>query len=118
MAKIKLGAGYGKNSAWWDYAAVLEAGEEFTTSGALEGGPCPGGVEAWSRGRLAAEWYESVARADYVVWSYATPIAWRIPGEGWVIPDDGYSVTTTRHQNKIRTAVGSFCPDYRRTAGD
>lgn len=117
MAKVKLGARYGKNSSWTDYARVLEAGDDFITAGNLRGGAHPGGVSGWNVGRLPNEWHESAGRADYVVWSHATPIAWRIPNEGWVIPDVKYSVTTTIYQNKIRTAVGSFCPDYRTAIG-
>ncbi|HLS01869.1 MAG TPA: hypothetical protein VK054_07825 [Beutenbergiaceae bacterium] len=59
-------------------------------------------------GRLPKEWVE-VYRSDrenpgisYVVYSYATPIAWvRADGET-VIPDVGYSLTTTRHQGMCR----------------
>lgn len=50
----------------------------------------------------------------YVVYSYNTPIAWHVEIEEsehdfgadyWVVPDTRYSVTTSRHQNKIRTAL-------------
>lgn len=59
-------------------------------------------------GRLPMEWVNAY-RADrenpgisYVVYSYNTPIAWvRADGET-VIPDVGYSVTTTRHQGLCR----------------
>ena len=59
-------------------------------------------------GRLPAEWVEAY-RSDrefpgisYVVYSYNTPIAWvRNDGET-IIPDVGYSVTTTRHQGLCR----------------
>jgi hypothetical protein len=104
MAKIRLGAKHGKNSSWQEYARVLDNGDEFTTSGAMEGvkNPSPNDY-----GRLSQEWRKSFGGADYAVFSYATPIAWRTAGR-WVIPADGYSTTTTAHQNKIRTAVGSF----------
>lgn len=55
-------------------------------------------------GKLPSEHYESVKHADYVVWSYATPIAWVTYGI-WHMPDKFYSSTTTQHQNKIRTAL-------------
>ena len=59
-------------------------------------------------GRLPMAWVD-VYRSDrenpgilYVVYSYATPIAWiRADGEV-VIPDIGYSLTTTRHQGMCR----------------
>lgn len=55
-------------------------------------------------GQLPSEHYEKVKHADYVVWSYATPIAWETYGI-WHMPDKHYSQTTTTHQGKIRTAL-------------
>lgn len=59
-------------------------------------------------GRLPAEWVD-VYRSDcenpgisYVVYSYQTPIAWLRNDGRTVIPDVGYSVTTTRHQGLCR----------------
>ena len=46
----------------------------------------------------------AVAHADYLVYSYATPIAWHVGGS-WVIPFESYSATTTRHQNLVRSAT-------------
>lgn len=45
-----------------------------------------------------------VTAADYIVWSYRTPIAWRV-GTHWLIPDIRYSATTSRHQALLRTAA-------------
>jgi len=53
---------------------------------------------------------------DYVIYSYATPIAWHYTNDyvgpqseyialGWCMPDTSYSVTTTQHQNAVRTAI-------------
>jgi hypothetical protein len=44
-------------------------------------------------------------RPIYVVYSYATPIAWFSPVAGWVVPSVKYSVTTSRHQGIVRQAV-------------
>lgn len=44
---------------------------------------------------------------EYVIYSYATPIAWKMDDK-WFIPDVKYSVTTTRHQNKIRVVIGEM----------
>lgn len=48
--------------------------------------------------------YESHGRlvnADYIVFSYATPIAWHL-ADGWVIPDVRYSSTTSsRHMPNL-----------------
>lgn len=55
-------------------------------------------------GMLPREHRESFAQADYAVYSYATPIAWHIDGQGWIVPDTKYSVTTTRQQSQLRMA--------------
>ncbi len=44
-------------------------------------------------------------RPDYVVYSYATPIAWHAQDGTWYVPDERYSQTTTRHQNVIGTCI-------------
>jgi hypothetical protein len=66
---------------------------------------------AWqvSTGRMPADacqmLTQAVARAAelgaplYVVYSYATPIAWALEGELLTVPDVRYSVTTSRHQS-------------------
>lgn len=84
------------------FRKVLEAGQDFAISGALRGeAGLPG-----SYGRLAPEYRASVDQADYVVYSYGTPIAWRVDSL-WTVPPTRYSVTTTRHQSKIRVALES-----------
>ena len=40
-------------------------------------------------------------RPTYIVYSYNTPIGW-LESDGWHIPDVRYSVTTSRHQSKLR----------------
>jgi len=57
-------------------------------------------------GRLPLEWRHRY-RADqdiiaYTVYSYSTPIAWVTETGHVEIPDVGYSLTTTRHQNNCR----------------
>lgn len=115
---VTLGARSGDKSGWEHYARTLDAGLPFRTSGDFCGAPVrPGTTDI---GRLDTEWRASVDRADYIVWSWWTPIAWRIPGEGWVIPAAGTfgqnveTMSTVRHINKIRTAVGSL-GGYRET---
>ena len=50
------------------------------------------------------------ATAIYVVWSFATPIAW-VDEDGTVtIPDQRYSVTTTIQQNQCRAWLGAAVP--------
>lgn len=51
--------------------------------------------------------------AEYVVWSYETPIAWWTPthkggnkeNNGWTIPDVSYSPTTSRYQGMANLAA-------------
>lgn len=63
---------------------------------------------------------QSLALADYVVRSYATPIAWHVPtrqhpltGDAgqWVMPGDSsdirWSPTTARHRSIIRLALAT-----------
>ena len=66
-----------------------------------------------------AQWREDKGEIDYVIYSYQTPIAWRIRdtwyGNGgqthshrWIVPDVRYSVTTSKHQNNVRTALSQI----------
>lgn len=41
---------------------------------------------------------------DYVVYSYATPIAWHTPN-GWHVVEQKFSQSTTRHQSLVSWAV-------------
>lgn len=86
---------------WWKFVPVLEAREAFKTHGSLKGTDNP----QWRFGEMPYEYRDSVKQADYVVYSYSTPIAWHVPNEGWVVPQVKYSTTTTRHQNMISVAV-------------
>jgi hypothetical protein len=90
----------------------------FKTGGALSGQNRNSGF-APSKGRLPEEYWESVNGADYIVYSYATPIAWWAEGKGWERPEVYYSNTTSHHQGKCpRTTAkrcgecGEFAPDY------
>ncbi len=57
-------------------------------------------------GELSPEWHRNVMHADYVVYSYWTPIAWRNRNGAWVQPELTYSSqTTTKHQGKIAVAL-------------
>lgn len=107
------GKGGYENTRGRIHKAILK-GEDFQT-GAMKGVSNPG----WRWGRLDDKYRESVKQADYVVYSYSTPIAWHInpysdtpptsddeyPGGYWVMPDDTYSPTTSRHQSIVRTAL-------------
>jgi len=57
-------------------------------------------------GQLPQEFRDQLKldRPDFIVYSYATPIAWH-SDKGWFIPEVKYSVTTSKHQNYVRRAV-------------
>lgn len=60
-------------------------------------------------GQLPERFTDSVWEADYVIWSYQTPIAWHVPAAAnpgrWIMPDVTYSVTTSMQQGEIRLAL-------------
>lgn len=42
---------------------------------------------------------------DYVIYSYATPIAWHTVAGAWWVPDVNYSLTTGIHQGTVCAAL-------------
>lgn len=54
------------------------------------------------------DYMETRDRIDYVVYSYATPIAWHLNTGEWVYPDVRYSASTQRHQSTVRHALGQW----------
>lgn len=49
------------------------------------------------------------SRADYIVYSYATPIGWRLKDTNkWRVPFYEYGRTSRRHQDFLRSAVDTF----------
>lgn len=91
-----------QRSGWWMFRDAMAGLREFRTYGALRGGFGP-----VLFGRLPSELRGQVPDKGYVVYSYGTPIAW-LSGGVWVCPDVKYSVSTTRHQGLIRTAVAAL----------
>ena len=81
-----------------DCGTLVARREPFTGSN-LQGGP-RGTVGSF--GYLPGEWRDQFVadRPDYVVWSYATPIAWH-GHRGWVVPPVRYSPTTSRHLSPV-----------------
>lgn len=67
----------------------------------------------WNQASANATWSGDIRRQfavqqkliTYVIYSYETPIAWRLTDGSWVIPDMVLSHTTSNHQSKVRTAV-------------
>jgi hypothetical protein len=84
-------------------AEAIVAREPFQGNN-FSGGPT--GVTLFS-GRLndenAAKMYAE--KPNYVVKSYGTPIAWH-GDNGWTVPDQKHSVTTSNHQGIVRRALG------------
>lgn len=82
-------------------AEAIRDRRPFTTGGALKG--VAGDLSRWNTGRLPElDLPEDLMpwRADYVLISYSTPIAWHVPGSGWVQPNIRYSITTSGHQRQ------------------
>jgi hypothetical protein len=93
--------------------AAIAAGEDFQTHGGLRG-------EAWKRDTLTS-WdcgqlpTEHVNRLmidhlsgdlTYVIFSYQTPIAWKMRDGHVRRPRVRYSVTTSQHQGKAGYVLG------------
>lgn len=109
--------------AWWKFGECLGSRIPFKTYGKLFGTDVPKS----DPGRLPTAYAELYASElpfiDYVVYSHWTPIAWHVWNPGitgvtdaesyWVFPQTRYSVTTSRYQNKIRTALTESGEDVR-----
>lgn len=96
------------NGGWQQFIKPLRERLPFKTYGNLSGRPGP----ADTFGQLPEFFRASAARADYVVYSYATPIAWHEPGMTlWLSPGIRYSVTTTKAQGRIFTALSQLPAD-------
>lgn len=83
--------------------AIL-ARETFNTYGALRGEVVKS-LGPWDSGRLHGVdldlFREDMAQIRYVVWSYATPIAWWCEDKGWHKVAQRFSVTTSQHQGRL-----------------
>lgn len=94
-------------------ATAIRDRESFNTSGSLKARVVDGmgrwdygpsnrdGLNAMNRD----QWMIDCDYIDYVVWSYATPIAWHWTApngaEGWHIVDQKFSLTTTKQQGNL-----------------
>ena len=70
---------------------------------------------SWTEIERLYDWKNSVVDSDYIVYSYATPIAWHVPerkgySDFWIIPQTRYSNTSSHHQSVVRQALAS--PGY------
>lgn len=94
-----------KKDGWWIMAPYIKSREAFKTHGAMKAVEIPPGYGYPTLGKLPAEYKHSAERAAYIVYSYQTPIAWWSESDGWTVPLVKYSVTTSVHQGKVRTAL-------------
>jgi hypothetical protein len=105
MLTLTLQSGRNRRGSQAQLADALRNGESFRNStGSLQGfGVAPG--PNIHMGRLHLRDYPSITSAVYVVYSYATPIAWQCRNGDWVTVDQRFSATTSRHQHAIRVAL-------------
>lgn len=98
-----------KNDSFLRFAECLRAGESFETHEALRG-VAGSTLTSSFGGRLPGEYSTPPGQTvDYVVYSYGTPIAWRLSDTGkWIVPNVSYSRTTSCHQGTIRAAVSQL----------
>lgn len=80
---------------------------DFNAGSLIGRGPGPGGQT--ELGELPVRFWAMFRDAEtaddfYYVKSYITPIAWFAGGE-WVVPEQSYSVTTSKHQAQVRRAI-------------
>ena len=84
-------------------AQAIGRRETFQTHGALNGERVSG-LTTWDSGRLNGsdldKFREDCRDISYVVYSYATPIAWVANGEVHKVAQK-FSVTTSQHQGKL-----------------
>jgi len=79
--------------------------EAFVSHGALAARTHTGPGDQLNFGRMSqgnANIIKALNDVNYVVHSYGTPIGVHSESQGWVIPDEKYSPTTSRHQSILR----------------
>ena len=85
-------------------AEAIRDREDFDTHGALKGRNVRS-CTAWDAGRLTGPDYEAftvdASAIRYVVWSYATPIAWCTLSGRWHKVEQKFSMTTSHHQGRL-----------------
>lgn len=108
---------YKVNSGWWLLRDMLTngrpefnadsaslRGRRITYAGEIHYGIMPDRTELSQDRDLV----------DYVIYSYQTPIAWHVVAESckgdghWVMPETKYSVTTSKHQGRVGTALSQL----------
>lgn len=111
---------------WTKLQDILTATpDEFNSDrDTLRGRKIENGVDVYGSGRMEGEdlstfrGHRQAGALDYVIYSYGTPIAYRIAYAHpqrlggtryeWIVPSTRYSVTTSKHQGKVRTALSQI----------
>ena len=118
---------YRVNSDMWTVLSdiLCATPDEFNTdSASLRGRTIHNGVDIYGSGRMTGtdldtfRGHRQAGALDYVIYSYGTPIAYRIAYAHpqyhgrteykWIVPSTRYSVTTSKHQGKVRTALSQI----------
>jgi len=81
-------------------SSILSALKPFKTAGALDGIDYNPGSTGYLRGHTREAYYADANRIDFVIRSFATPIAWHTP-DGWTRVIDNFSATTSKHQSAL-----------------
>lgn len=104
-------ASIGSNASWTLFRDAIREERSFQNSGkTLYGEFMPATYTSGClNNALREKFHDSWKHGgiDYVIYSYGTPIAWRAWGM-WKVPDEKYSVTTSKHQGRIRTAIAEL----------
>ncbi len=91
---------------------AIAARRVFDTHGSFYGRPADGDgyLGFLGGGVLPDEWRGRfrVEKPSFVVFSYATPVAWWSEFHGWTVPPVKYSATTSRHQSQVRMALAGI----------
>lgn len=89
-----------------EVAREIVNGQPFTGS-AMSGKP--GQPSEYDYGRLNATEKARFAadrpRMTYVIYSYATPVAWRVEGGEWYTVSQSFSMTTSHHMGHVHTLI-------------
>lgn len=79
--------------------------EAFVSHGALSARKHTGPGDELNFGKMSQgnrNIISALQDIDYVVHSYHTPIGVHSESQGWVVPEEKYSPTTSRHQGILR----------------
>lgn len=85
------------------FAQMMRNAMEFDTHGNLRARREFSGFGAYKPVDLSE--VDEIMSALYVVYSYDTPIAWLTRTGEWIRNVTDYSVTTSKHQNKVFSAI-------------